>query len=234
MMKKVLTALIAALLVAVLCVSVLAALPARKESGVVELYDCDRTFGGFSKDTSKKVEGTASLTVTLNATSFAAGKTLDKAVNISECDSIAFDLYVSDVEKAASLQGMYFEISSSGQYDVDEYQWDVSAMLRDDRLEEGWNTIYMDFGTSHKSGECDLKAINYFRFYTFQNAASAGLTIKLDNIRACYTGGEDYSDLNMDFYNGDNGDKDVIIQGQPVPDLDNRDEGITKTEGLKK
>lgn len=233
-MKKVLTALIAALLVVVLCVSTLAALPARKESGVVVLHNCDQVFGSFSKDTSKKVEGTASVSTTLSGTSFIAAKKLSGEFDISACDSIAFDLYVSDAEKAASLQGMYFEISSSGQYDVDEYQWDVSAMLRDDRLEEGWNTIYMDFGTSHKSGECDLKAVNYIRFYTFLDAAAAGLTIKLDNIRACYTGGEDYSDLNMDFYNGDNGDKDVIIQGQPVPDLDNRDEGITKTEGFKK
>ena len=224
--------MLAVLMVAVLCTSVFAA---REESEVVSLFDCDTGFGGFAPDKSEKTEGAASAGYTLGGGgSFVAEKKLSEEYDVSECDTIAFDLYISDVDQAKAINNILFEVSSSGKCDEGELQWDFIGQLRDDRLEEGWNTIYLDFGSATNT-EFDKAALNYFRIYsTSYEKDAVGLDIKVDNIRACYTGGDDYSDLSMDFYKGNNDDKDVIIQGQPAPDLDKRDEGITKVDGFKK
>ncbi len=232
--KKILMALIAVLMVAVLCIPALAKLPTRDETDVVELYACDSPFGSFTTDKNEKTEGSASMSVTLSGEHFVAEKKLSDEFDITDCDSIAIDLYVSDLDKIAGVTTIFFEISSSGQCDKEEFQWEFASLLRDDRLEEGWNTVYLDIGSASQADICDKEAINYMRFYTFQTAQASGLTLKLDNIRACYTGGDDYSDLSLDFYKGDNGDKDVVIQGQAAPDLTHRDDGITQAAGAKK
>lgn len=229
MKKKILVAALALVLVAVLCTSVIAA---REESEVVQLFNCDTSFGSFAVDKNEKTEGTASLSKTLDGGgSFVAEKILGDEYDISDCDTIAFDMYISDVDQALAINNFLFEVSSAKKCDEQELQWDFIAQLRDDRLEEGWNTIYLDIGSATNTS-FDPTAANYIRIYTTSYGNEAkGLVIKIDNVRACYTGGDDYSDLNLDFYKGENGDKDIIIQGQPEPDLSKRDEGITQSAG---
>ena len=230
-MKKVWIALTVVCLLALLCVP----FAAREEADVVELFDCDTRVSGFTLDKNEKTEGDTSLSVKLGGDSFVASHNLRDTVDITGCDTVAFDLYIDDVEALiAGVREMYFEISSAGVCDQEELQWAVIATLKDMDLEEGWNTVYLDIGTASLSGEIDVTAIDYFRFYTFQNSEASGLVLKLDNIRACYTGGEDFSDMELDAYQRDNSDVDIIIQGQGEPDLDKRDEGITKTAGFKK
>ena len=230
-MKKMCVLLVALCLVAALCIP----LAAREETDTVLIFDADTRFGSFTVDKNEKTQGSASLSTKLGGDSFVASHTLGDTVDITDCDTVAFDLYIDDVEALlAGVREMYFEISSAGVCDQEELQWSVISTLRDMNLEEGWCTVYMDIGTASKSGEIDVTDVDYIRFYTFQNSEASGLTLKLDNFRACYTGGEDFSDMKLDAYQRDNSDVDIIIQGQPVPDLDKRDEGITQTAGFKK
>ena len=230
-MKKMCVLLVALCLVAALCIP----LAAREETDTVLIFDADTRFGSCTVDKNEKTQGSASLSTKLGGDSFVASHTLGDTVDITDCDTVAFDLYIDDVEALlAGVREMYFEISSAGVCDQEELQWSVISTLRDMNLEEGWCTVYMDIGTASKSGEIDVTDVDYIRFYTFQNSEASGLTLKLDNFRACYTGGEDFSDMKLDAYQRDNSDVDIIIQGQPVPDLDKRDEGITQTAGFKK
>jgi hypothetical protein len=108
-------------------------------------------------------------------------------------------------------------------------------LLNPDKLQTGWNTLYLYLSDSYVTdGECDLSAINYIRIFSFfDGAALKGETIKFDNIRMIYTGGYDYSDISLDFYRGDNLDKDIVIEGQPAPDLANRHSNVTTAVGRK-
>ena len=230
-MKKMCFLLVALCLVAALCIP----LAAREETNTVMIFDGDTRFGSFTLDKNEKTQGSASLSTKLGGDSFVSGYTLKDTVDITDCDTVAFDLYISDTEQLIeNVREMYFEISSAGVCDQEELQWSVISTLRDMNLEDGWNTVYMDIGTASKSGEIDVTDVDYLRFYTFHSGAASGLTLKLDNFRACYTGGEDFSDMELDAYQRDNSDVDIIIQGQSEPDLDKRDEGITKTAGFKK
>jgi hypothetical protein len=230
MMRKVLTLLTAILLVALLCTP----MAARKEADVVLIHDADSRFGSFSVDKNDMTEGDASLSIKLSGDSLVADCKLGYEVDLSDCDTVAIDLYISDLDKIAGMNNIFFEISSSGTCDAEELQWEFMGQLRDDAFEEGWNTVYLDMGTASILGEFDKSAVNYLRFYTFYTKDAAGMTLKLDNIRGCYTGGEDFSDMDLDAYQGDNPDAEVIISGQSAPDLTKRDEGITKTAGFKK
>ena len=229
-MKKVLTLLIATLLVVTFCTP----MAAREESDAVLLFDAEKAFGSFSLDRNEMTEGDASVSVKLSGEAFVAGYTFPRGVDITGCDTIAIDIYVSDLDKVAALSNVFFEISSSGTCDKDELQWEFAAQLKDANFEEGWNTVYLDLGVATEANNLDETAINFIRFYTFHSAAANGLVIKLDNVRACVTGGEDFSDMELKAYQGDNSDADVIIQGQSAPDLTKRDEGITKVAGMKK
>ena len=229
-MKKVLTLLIATLLVVTFCTP----MAAREESDVVLLFDAEKAFGSFSLDRNEMTEGDASISTKLSGESMVSSYTWKDTVDISGTDTIAIDLYVSDLDKVQALANVFFEISSSGTCDKDELQWEFAGLLKDDRLEEGWNTVYLDIGVATQANQFDETAVNFIRFYTFHTTDANGLVIKLDNIRACVTGGEDYSDMELKAYQGDNSDADIIIQGQSAPDLAKRDEGITKVAGMKK
>ncbi|MBQ7337403.1 MAG: hypothetical protein IJW40_03005 [Clostridia bacterium] len=229
-MKKVFILLIAVLTVAMFCTP----MAARKESNEVLLHDADTKFGNFTLDSKETTEGSYSLSVTLNGDSFVAENILRDEVDITDCDTVAIDMYISDVDKLAGINTIYFEVSSAGKCDEDELQWEFSGQLRDTKIEDGWNTVYLDLGTATQANEFDQTAVNYIRFYTFFGSEASGLTLKLDNIRACYTGGEDFSDMELDAYQGDNPDKDIVIAGQQVPDPTNRDQEMTKTAGFKK
>lgn len=229
-MKIVVAVLLAALLVALMCIP----MAARKEEGGVIIHDAETRFGSFMLDSTEQTEGKTSLSAKFSGDSLVAECKLRDEVDISDHDTVAFDLYISDLEKVSGISNMFFELSSAGKCDEDELQWEFVGQLRSDQLEEGWNTIYLDIGVASVAGTFDEMAVNYLRFYTFYTAAASGLTIKLDNIRACTTGGEDFSDMELDAYQGDNGDVDVIIQGQATPDLSRRDEGITRPSGIKK
>ena len=231
-MKKVWLIVIAlATLVATLCIP----MAARVETDTVMIFDADTRFGGFTLDTKEKTEGDGSVSVKLSGDSFVASYNLKDTVDITGCDTVAFDIYIDDVETfREGVREVYFEISSSGTCDKDELQWSVGSSIKEMNLEDGWNTVYMDIGVASVANVFDETAVNYLRFYTFHGGVATGLVIKLDNIRACVTGGEDFSDMKLDAYQRDNSDVDIIIEGQPVPDLDNRDADITKTVGFKK
>lgn len=230
-MKKILTLLTAT---AVCATALCSPIAARKESNTVLIHNADTSFGNFSLDKTVKTEGSASLSVKLSGESFVAQTTLKEEVDITGCDTIAVDVYVSDQSKLAGVTAVYLEITSSGVCDKEEFQWEFLSQLKNSDAEDGWTTVYLDTSIANRTGTIDETAVNYLRFYTFQGGAASGLVLKLDNIRACYTGGEDYSDMQLHAYQGDNADAQILISGQSAPDLSKRDEGITKTAGFKK
>ena len=231
-MKKVWIVLIA---IACLAAAVCVPMAARVETDVVMIFNADARFGGFTLDTKEMTEGSGSVSVKLSGDSFVASYNLKDTVDITGCDTVAFDMYIDDVEAfREGVRDVFFELSSSGTCDKDELQWSVGSSIKEMNLEDGWNTVYMDIGVATEANDFDETEVNYLRFYTFHGGVATGLVIKLDNIRACVTGGEDFSDMKLDAYQRDNSDVDIIIEGQPVPDLDNRDADITKTVGFKK
>lgn len=99
---------------------------------------------------------------------------------------LQFSLFVSDVTKFSASDGQ-FEITSSGGPDTDEYSWGTGSV----NLRNGWNNVTLRMSGAGKSGNPDLSAINFFRYYKFINDGES-VVIKIDNIRFTkgYTGSE--------------------------------------------
>ncbi|WP_051350074.1 T9SS type A sorting domain-containing protein [Dyadobacter alkalitolerans] len=100
---------------------------------------------------------------------------------------LQFSLFVSDITKFSSSEGQ-FEITSSGNPDTDEYSWGTGGV----NLRNGWNNVVLRLSAAGKSGNPDLSAINFFRYYKFINAGES-VVIKIDNIR--FTKGYEGSQL---------------------------------------
>jgi hypothetical protein len=100
---------------------------------------------------------------------------------------LQFSLYVSDVGKFSDAGGQ-FELTSSGGPDTDEYNWGTGSV----NLRNGWNNVILRLSGAGKSGNPDLTAINFFRYYKPVKAGES-LVVKIDNLR--FTKGYNGSDL---------------------------------------
>lgn len=78
-----------------------------------------------------------------------------------ETGAVQFWLYLPEYESFARKEhSVIFEISSSGQVDVNELEWDVEPYLTQD----GWNLITLPFSDSPRvSGNIDLTKVDTFR-----------------------------------------------------------------------
>ena len=205
-----------------------------EEEDVVVLHSCDSAFGSFRVNKDSDRGSCLSLEFRAGMKDFANQCTFSP-IDAEGLDTVAFELYLSDPDMLKHIQQLYFEITSSGTCDKEENAWAVHMLLNPDKLEPGWNTVYLYLNDSSETeGKCDLTAINYIRIFGFlDGAALAGEILKIDDIRMIYTGGYDYADLDMDFYRGDNLDIDINIKGQTEPDLAHRHDHITMIGGKK-
>ena len=82
-------------------------------------------------------------------------------------------LYVSDSDKLKNM--VTIELGSGGKYDVDEYQWNISA------LQTGWNELNLAFDTATVTGSPDLSNLNWLRIF---GSCTGEITAILDDVRA--------------------------------------------------
>ena len=126
------------------------------------------------------VEGTGALkTIALEKDkSMLCKAKLANSVDISKYanGNVHLSLYVNDASKLS--KDIVLELTSSGTWDKEEYEWQIKKS----NLADGWNEIYLSFGSASKVGSPNLAAINYFRLFT-TNAAD-GLTFIIDNVYA--------------------------------------------------
>ncbi len=128
------------------------------------------------------VEGTGAFKLGVNHSSY--GK-LATPRNISAYKDgyIHIHLYINDVSHLT--KEVNFELSSSGVYDKDEYQWVISTSS----LKSGWNELWLPISDGIKLGKPDLSAINFFRIFTMD--PTDGYNIILDNVYATNEGARD-------------------------------------------
>ena len=230
-MKKIVVSILALLmLAALLCVSVSAA---REEIAVTVLHNCDKALGGLPSQTTEFIEGTGALNVKMNGSSFVSEYRF-AAEDVSEADVLAIDCYIPDLAVLGYINEFYVEVSSASTCDVEELQWAILPSLKESGIEGEWFTVYLLVGSATNTS-FDATNANYFRIYAFYNAGPINnMSIYMDNIRMCYVGGEDFSELNLDAYQGDNSKVNITIKDQTQPDLALRDEGITVLQGQSK
>ena len=92
-------------------------------------------------------------------------------------------LYVNQVSKLKD--NVWFELTSGGACDVDEYSWEISKT----QLKDGWNELFLPFSSASAYGKPDASAINFFRFFTLKQAE--GLVTIFDNVYATNKGATD-------------------------------------------
>ncbi|REA62882.1 hypothetical protein DSL64_08155 [Dyadobacter luteus] len=164
---------------------------------VVLVDDCESlsgwTGGGntLSLDTNDPAEGLASIKSEGGNTerfrkNFIAPLNTGIAANELTIAYFQFSLYVSDITKFSASEGQ-FELTSSGGPDTDEFNWSTGSV----NLRNGWNNVTLRMSAAGKSGNPDLSAINFFRYYKFINTGES-VVIKIDNMRFSkgYTGSE--------------------------------------------
>lgn len=128
------------------------------------------------------VEGTGAFKLGVNHSSY--GKLAEpRDISAYKDGYIHIHLYVNDV--AHLTKEVNFELSSSGMYDKDEYQWVIS----NSSLKSGWNELWLPISDGIKLGKPDLSAINFFRIFTM--APTDGYNIILDNVYATNEGARD-------------------------------------------
>lgn len=190
-MKKLVCILLCMLLALACTVCGVSALPEGEERSV-PILGFDAPFAQFSLDTENQLEGAGCVTLTLSpggGNLFVCALPFEKAVDISSCDSLEFDLYLSDPAFfEIQFPDSQFEISSSGTCDVNELCFlpsEIAAGI-EGGPKEGWNHVVLPFKTGHTAGAGpDYRAINFFRFYAVNiPLPSNKITIRLDNLRA--------------------------------------------------
>ncbi len=145
----------------------------------VVIQRCDKTnlwtgSNPITLDPSDRKEGAASLRFTGSGPEW-FNKTFSQTyTGVGESGYLSLWLYVSDPVNLGTSGGI--EISSSGGPVTDGYSWDLSSM----GILPGWNELVLPLSSALKSGNPDLKAINYFRIY---HELSASVTVKIDDIR---------------------------------------------------
>lgn len=134
----------------------------------------------FVEKTTKKgefVEGTGALK-TVGKENLLIEATLSKVVDVSKYKDgfvhVAF--YVNDKDNLT--EELFFEMTSSGVCDEDEYNWSITA----EELQNGWNELYLPFAKATITGRPNLKKINFFRAFTLNR--KLGTVTIFDNIYA--------------------------------------------------
>ncbi len=198
---------------------------ARTEKNVIVLNDCEEKFGNFTLDTRDPAEGGGCVCFSTRGASFANAYSFDP-VDLTECDAIAFEIYVSDAALVSHFGQLCFEISSAGKCDEEELAWHLKNSLSTG-LEEGWNTVYLSFTDGVPTGTIDLTRVNYFRIFALEieTAVCASDEIMFDNFRAAFTGGFDYSGMKIEGRSGDHKGENVVIAGMNEPDFSSRTPG---------
>ena len=136
----------------------------------------------LSLDTEDKKEGNACLKVEVTEDPYhmilsKVFKTFDPEVSMED-GYLAFDLYVSDVSVLTGGLDSEFELTSSGDCDVQELTWKTSQI----NLTNGWNKVELSLADAgHTGGDINLHAVNFIRFYSI--FMPSPITIKLDHIR---------------------------------------------------
>ena len=219
--------------------SALAVFPASAidEYDPILIHACDSIFGKFVVDNSNRTQGTASLRMNLSsAGSFVCEYSIRQPLDLSEADTLALDIYLPNPSVLSKFNSLYLELTSSGTCDHQEIAWVLATIPgTPDDEHPGWVTLYLYFEEGRfTDGKPDYSAINYMRIFGFYDASlvESGDYFLVDNIRACTTGGQDYSGLGFDDYKLSNPDVNIRIPGQTRPELTERDEGITITSGL--
>ena len=141
------------------------------------------SFLGFVEQTTKKgeyVEGSGAFK-TIGKENLLIEAVLANAVDLSKYKDgfVHISFYISD--KTCLKEDIFFEMTSSGVCDVDEYNWSISAT----QLQDGWNELYLPFAKATVTGSPNLKKINFFRAFTL-NRKQGVITI-FDNIYATYS-----------------------------------------------
>lgn len=232
--------LVVVLLLSCFCITTSAA----QETDAVKILNCDVAFGSFVTNAVQKTEGRASFQLPLadGGFKFANATTLAPVKDVSNKDTLAFDMYVSDPERIlASFAELVIELTSSGTCDNGEIAFFLQGDLKDmaKSMKPGWNTVHVYFEAVNYTSNpdpVDLTKINYIRIFG-TNAGGAGLsreTLLIDNFRVCNTGGPSFEDLeHLEQFRGDNSDVTVEIDGMEMPDENNRHNEVTIKEGEK-
>ena len=241
MNKKILCVLMSVLLL-IGCLAV--TVSAVEEKDTVVVLNCDSAFGGFSLNKAQKTEGKGSLELPLKdeGFKFANSLPLPAVKNVDNCDTLAFDIYLtSPAEILSTFSEFVIELTSSGKYDSAEVAFIIQGDLKGyaSSMQPDWNTVYFYFNNvnyTNNPDPVDLTRINFIRIFG-TSVGGEGLskeTMLIDNLRACNTGGPSFEDLeNMDQYRGDNSDVDISVDGMTAPDVDNSHNEITISQGEK-
>lgn len=241
MSKKILCVLMSVLLL-IGCLAV--TVSAVEEKDTVALVNCDSAFGSFSLNKAQKTEGKGSLELPMKDESFkfANSLALPAVKNVDNCDTLAFDIYLtSPSEILSTFSEFTIELTSSGKYDSAEVAFIIHGDLKGyaSSMQPGWNTVYFYFNNvnyTNNPDPVDLTKINFVRIFG-TSVGGAGLskeTMLIDNLRVCNTGGPSFEDLeNLEQFRGDNADVDISVDGMDAPDVDNRHNEITISQGEK-
>ena len=168
----------------------------------VILDDCDNVWDGGTADAQDAQQGKGCVSVSgsdelIVSKRFAAadtGLTMHDAV-------LDFWLYVSDVTAMTQFAGDVYnviEVTSSGTCDADEVELNLTTLMLDGRIVDGWNHVQVPFAAAlawqgdndminKTTGNPDLSALNYVRLLTRGNER----TVKIDCVavkKASYTG----------------------------------------------
>lgn len=119
-------------------------------------------------------EGIGSLNYSGNGTAWFRKVFSQTDVGVDATGYLKMWLYVSDV--SAFTGTGQIEITSSGEYNIDEYSWPIATL----GLTDGWNELILPIADAEVIGTPDLNAINYFRIHQELNSAIAA---KLDFVR---------------------------------------------------
>lgn len=212
------------LLVLTMLTALVLPVSARTEKNVIVLNNCEEKFGNFVLDTVDPSEGDGCVSFSTKGSSFANAYEFDP-VDLTECDAIAFEVYVSDAALVSHFGQLCFEITSSGKCDDEELAWHLKNSLATG-LEEGWNTVYLSFADGVPTGDIDLTRVNYFRIFALEIDSSVNSDkIMFDNFRAAFTGGFDYSGMKIEGRSGDHKGENIVIVGMKEPDAGARTPG---------
>lgn len=213
-----------------------------EEKDVKVILNCDGTVGSFSLNMSQKTEGRGSYQLALRDESFKFANPipLTQLKDISGCDTLAIDFFMTNPKKIAdSFSELMIEFTSSGTYDNAEIAFVMHGDLKSaaQKMEPGWNTVYFYFETTNKTTNpdpVDLTKINFARIFG-TSAGGKGLsneTLLIDNIRVCNTGGPSFEHLDFDQYRGDNSGAEVETEGMTRPSINDRQDEITSNAGV--
>ena len=183
-MKKTLAFLLTALML-LSCMTIFASAEGVELRELI-ICDCDTAFGSFTLDTEEKTQGEASCSCVLDADRVNANEGI--FADISDYDTLEFDLWVSDPAFFELTNQSQFELTSSGKCDVEEWAillGDFINHIEGGEAKQGWNHLTF----SYKDGAAGLNtsAVNFLRFYIVgvggTDVASKAYTYKLDNVK---------------------------------------------------